>query len=84
MTPTVLNAPDVPALVAITDNTALFGDIDPVGGIGPAKVFVYSGTQDSVVNRLVVDSLVSYYKAFLDPTQGGNLTTGTVTHDHIV
>jgi len=74
MAPLLIDAPDASALAVIAQNTAALGDIDSLANLASSKVFVFSGAEDTVVNKLVVDSLVQFYSTFIDASQGGNLT----------
>jgi hypothetical protein len=54
----------VPQLVTDAKNFAQQGLIDPVSNLAGSRVFVYSGTQDTVVNPKVVQGTVAFYNAF--------------------
>ncbi|HEY1960739.1 MAG TPA: hypothetical protein VGH28_34240 [Polyangiaceae bacterium] len=58
-------APDVSASVAATNANAAAGDIDPTSGLQDARIFLFVGADDDVVNPVVVDALQSYYAALL-------------------
>ena len=53
------------ALVATTNNLATSGRIDPVSSLADSKVYLFSGTRDSVVNTAVMDDLHTYYRSFV-------------------
>ena len=55
----------VAGLANITNNWATQGLVDPVENLQSSKVFLFSGTQDSVVKTAVMDDLLVYYKNFV-------------------
>jgi poly(3-hydroxybutyrate) depolymerase len=61
--------PDVTTLVAITRTLATDGQIDPVAGLGNARVWLFSGRRDETVRREVTDALRRYYAAFMPVAQ---------------
>ena len=65
---TCMNKPgliDVDALVTVTKNTALTGTIDPLSNLADDRVWLFSGTNDSVVYPEVVQKLEHYYGEFV-------------------
>jgi hypothetical protein len=62
---------DVNALVRITKNTALTGTADPVSNLKNARVWIFSGQLDTVVDPGVVKKLETYYGHFV--TQPGDV-----------
>lgn len=71
MHPTPFNpVPEVGSLVARTDQLAASGEIDDPSHLAIAKVWLFSGTQDTIVSRPVMDTLAKYYEHY-------------VTHDRI-
>ena len=60
----------VPALVAITANTALTGTIDPPRHLANASVYLFSGSKDTTVHPGVVRKLETYLGHYIaEPTQ---------------
>ena len=59
---------DVNYLVGITKTTALTGTIDAPSHMRSSRVWLFSGTQDTVVVPGVVFRLLSYYNTFVDST----------------
>ena len=57
--------PQVAKLVDVTLTDAALLLIDPPTHLSDDKVYIYSGTDDSVVNPIVVNSLMSYYLYFI-------------------
>lgn len=52
-------------LVAATRNLADSGRIDPVANLADSKVYLFSGTRDSIVKTAVMDDLETYYRNFV-------------------
>ena len=52
-------------LVSTTNTWASQGVIDPVANLQNSKVYLFSGTLDSVVKTGVMDALRTYYKSFV-------------------
>jgi len=63
--------PDVGSLIALTDRLAAQGDIDHPSHQAHAKVWLFSGTRDTIVSQSVMDALAKYYEHY-------------VTHERIV
>jgi hypothetical protein len=59
--------PNVKASIAATRAAARSMAIDPTSGLTLDRVFLFSGTEDSVVPQVVVDALKTYYQAFVAP-----------------
>ena len=57
----------VATLVNTTNSWASSGAIDPVGNLNASKVYLFSGTLDSVVKPAVMNDLLSYYQSFVSP-----------------
>ncbi len=53
------------SLVSTTNNWASAGSIDPVSNLQNSKVYMYSGSIDSVVKTGVMDALQTYYGSFV-------------------
>lgn len=64
--------PKASALASITRLAADAGEIDGVGNLTDARVYIYSGALDTIVHKPVVNALVDYYKIF---TTGGSIAT---------
>lgn len=54
--------------VAQAESYATAGRIDPLRGVGSARVWVLSGDGDQTVERPVVDALVAFYRHFVGQT----------------
>ena len=59
--------PDVKSLAAMTDELARSGDIDNTANLSKSKVWLFSGTEDTVVKQPVMDALHQYYKRYVPP-----------------
>lgn len=57
--------PDVTQLVARARAAADGGAIDDLSGLATDRVWVFHGSQDSIVRRPVTDALVGFYRAFI-------------------
>lgn len=57
--------PDVAASVTATNDNAQSGAIDPASGLQDARIFLFVGADDNVVNPVVVDALQTYYASFV-------------------
>jgi poly(3-hydroxybutyrate) depolymerase len=55
----------VSSLVTTTNNWASSGVIDPTSNLSSSKVFLYSGSLDSVVKTAVMDDLKTYYQSYV-------------------
>jgi hypothetical protein len=62
-----LGPPDLAASIAATKDAATADHIDPTKSLAKAKVFLFSGTKDSIVPQSVMDVLNQYYMAFVPP-----------------
>ena len=70
-----MKSPDlisVDELVTITHTTALSGTIDEPSYMANDRVYLFSGTKDTVVNPGVMKKLTEYYSHFVT---GGNIAT---------
>ena len=56
-----LGAPSASTSISKTDSYASSGAIDPTSSLAKQRVWIFSGYNDGVVKRSVVDALVSYY-----------------------
>lgn len=59
----------VSSLVSTTNAWAAAGSIDPVANLASSRVYLFSGTRDSVVDQRVVDDLRSYYASYVPAAQ---------------
>ena len=66
--------------MAITESTALTGTIDPPSNLQSAPVYLYSGTEDSVVVPGVVRKLAEYYSSF----NADLLTVFNISSEHAI
>ena len=57
----------VSSLVSTTNSWAASGSVDPTANLANSKVYLFSGTSDSVVKTAVVDDLKTYYSSFVAP-----------------
>lgn len=64
-------APSVTDSINTTSSYASAGDIDPTSNLGSTKVYIFSGTKDSVVKQSVSNVLKDYY---LNYVPSGNVT----------
>lgn len=55
--------PAAPLLVAAAGGFAATGQIDPLANLRAHRVYVFSGTRDSIVRTPAVDALVAVYRA---------------------
>ena len=55
----------VASLVSTTQSWASSGWVDPTSNLASSKVYLFSGTADSVVKTAVVDDLKTYYSSFV-------------------
>jgi hypothetical protein len=56
---------DVPTLIQITDQNAGRQVIDPTSNLANQKIWMFSGTVDSVVKQSVMNDLQTYYRHFI-------------------
>ena len=56
---------DVADLVRLTKDSAQLNEIDAVSNLGDHRIWLFSGTKDSVVRPSVAKDLESYYKSFV-------------------
>lgn len=56
---------NVPQLVATTDQWARDGAIDPTENMKQQKIWMFSGTRDSIVPQPVMDELLDYYRHYV-------------------
>ena len=54
-------------LVALTNQRATGGVIDPTAGLAQDRVWIFHGAKDPYVGRSVADALESYYLALVNP-----------------
>jgi hypothetical protein len=59
--------PNVDTLVTLTKNDAKVGTIDDTANLKDDRVYLFSGTEDSVVDPKVMDTLQTYYNFFVQP-----------------
>jgi hypothetical protein len=60
-----LGPPNLAASIALTKNAARADHIDPTKSLANAKVFLFSGTKDSLEPQSVMDELDQYYLTFI-------------------
>ena len=61
-------ATGVAQLVAVTDQRAQDGAVDPTTNLASQKIWMFSGVLDSVVPQLVMDDLHAYYRHYIGDT----------------
>lgn len=66
MAATSSSKPATATLVSITNSWAGSGSIDATANLAGSKVYLYSGTRDSVVRQRVVNETKNYYKHFVN------------------
>ena len=59
--------PEVTHLIALTDEVVRSRDADNTSHLKKAKVWLFSGTQDTIVKQPVMDVLHQYYEHYVDP-----------------
>jgi poly(3-hydroxybutyrate) depolymerase len=57
---------DVAGLAALTEQYAASGSIDPVANLASQRIWMFSGTEDTVVPQAVMNDLHSYYRRYID------------------
>ena len=57
---------NVAQLIAITDRDAGRGRIDATGNLARHKIWLFSGSNDTVVPQRVMDDLSTYYRHYID------------------
>lgn len=60
--------PNVNELVSLTENDAKLGYIDDVANLKDDRVYLFSGSGDTVVDPKVMHSLQTYYNYFVEPS----------------
>ena len=60
-----LGPPNLAASIAATKDAAAANHIDPTKSLADAKVFLFSGTKDSLVPQSVMNELDQYYLTFV-------------------
>lgn len=61
--------PNIATLVTLTHEDAAFGYVDPVNHLKDDRVYLFSGSKDTVVHPQVMHSLRTYYQNFISPSQ---------------
>ena len=59
--------PDIAHLIALTDELVRVRDADNTTHLKQAKVWLLSGTQDTIVKQPVMDALHRYYQHYVNP-----------------
>ncbi|XP_056425919.1 uncharacterized protein LOC130367522 [Hyla sarda] len=67
-------------LRAYTDSCAVTGLIDPLSNLGRGRVFIFSGSKDSVVSQGVSQKLQEYYASYI--TSGSIKTVYNIAAEH--
>jgi len=65
--------PDLPTLIRDTDRWVASDAIDATAGIAAQRIYLFSGYNDDVVLRPIVDALARYYAHYLGPDHRGAL-----------
>ena len=74
---------DVNSLIAVTDSRAKSGDIDATDALSAQKVWLFSGTKDTTVNRPVMNALNTYYQHYVPAANIFYKTDLDAAHAHI-
>ena len=61
--------PNIPNLVSITNSWASSGKIDKPSNLKDDKIYLFSGSGDTVVHPEVMHSLETYYTQYVSSTQ---------------
>jgi len=64
--PSCTGTPDVGSLITATDRIAGQGKIDPISNLRQQRIYMFSGTADTVVPPRVMDSLKTYLANYVD------------------
>ncbi len=72
--------PAVSELVGVTRTLAAAGQIDPLSGLQPDRIWLFSGRQDRTVRREVTEALRQYYAALLPVAQIAFITDVDAGH----
>ena len=56
---------DVGALIAVTDRNAARGAIDATANLARQRLWLFSGTSDTIVPQRLMNDLLAYYRHFL-------------------
>lgn len=64
-------ATNVPSLIKITDQNAADGAIDATSNLGNQRIWMFSGTADTLVPQAVMNDLETYYRHYV--TNGANI-----------
>jgi poly(3-hydroxybutyrate) depolymerase len=56
---------DIAQLVAVTDRNAARGAIDDTANLARHRIWLFSGTSDTIVPQHVMDDLVAYYRHYV-------------------
>lgn len=56
---------DVPELIAVTDQNAASGSVDPTAGLAGHRIWMLSGSGDTVVPPAVMNDLQTYYRHYI-------------------
>merc|ERR1719487_141001 len=78
----MMGGPDTDKLISYTNNQAAARTIDDPANLRDDKVFIYSGSKDTVVNPKVVHALEDYYDAFV--TKGNIATNYELPSQHCI
>ncbi|MBP2302970.1 extracellular catalytic domain type 2 short-chain-length polyhydroxyalkanoate depolymerase [Azospirillum picis] len=60
---TAMGGPDVASLVASARSRAAAGEIDPLSNLARSRIYLFTGANDVVVTRPVVDAAAAFYRA---------------------
>lgn len=64
----LMGGPKTDTLIKYTKDEAVQGNIDAVSNLKDDKIYLFSGTKDTVVNPKVMHALQDYYNAFVTPS----------------
>ena len=78
----LMGGPDTEKLISYTNDQFAKGTIDDPANLKDDKIFIYSGSKDSVVDPKVVHALEDYYDAFV--TKGNIASNFNLASQHCI
>ena len=78
----LMGGPDLDKSITFTNTQAAKGAIDDPSNLKDDKIFIYSGSKDTVVDPKVVKALESYYDTFAD--KSNILTNYNIASQHCI
>ena len=74
--------PPVADFIQITDSRASKGQLDATSNMANSRVYLFSGTADTVVRQPVMDGLYTYYKNYVTGPAGSIVYVDTLNAAH--